>query len=195
MSTPAIADRQLLEWVTFTVVLTLSHVSLMLSGDSGDFNSDWYRRLRKRVAGVPPSWMFGIAWTIVSLLITFSAFNVFIEWEHALDAIGSTDSADVYHATWVLYLVLSVLLAAWTPLFAARYLGAALGLVLLIDTVAIALLVLFILAEFTASIVMFAVAMVWLIYATYLSGAFYAKSAAAVAGTAGAAVLGRSARP
>lgn len=114
-----------LRWALFTVptVVVLGFLSGKLA-NSG-YGNRWFDALEKP-ALMPPGWAFGLAWTILYILMAL-AFAIVL---HARGAKGRG-------AAIALFLIQLLMNLAWSPLFfRAHQVGSALGLILALVVVA-----------------------------------------------------------
>ncbi|MFC3442397.1 TspO/MBR family protein [Sphingobium rhizovicinum] len=114
-----------LRWALFTVptVVALGFLSGKLA-NSG-YGNRWFDALEKP-ALMPPGWAFGLAWTILYILMAL-AFAIVL---HARGAKGRG-------AAIALFLIQLLMNLAWSPLFfRAHQVGSALGLILALVVVA-----------------------------------------------------------
>lgn len=153
MATAPLNALALVAWIAFT------YFPLGFSGNH------WrtYQKIRHRVWGTPPGWVFGLVWFVLYMLMSLA---IWFFWR-------DTRVNGVWDAAWIIYVVNVFLNKIWTPIFFnARLMGlAALDAVLVLLT-AIAVLVLFAVNGRWVSFVLYISYVVWLFYAVYLSIAF-----------------------
>lgn len=132
------------------ILLTLS-----ISFLSMDKIDDWYLNLNKSSLS-PPGYMFGIAWTILYILMSTS---VWIIWEKEKKITLPI----------ILYIIQLILNLAWSPVFFKyRQINVALFLLLFIWMLVFTIIVLFYSINKTASLLLMPY-LIWLSFAFYLN--------------------------
>ncbi|ATI78937.1 TspO/MBR family protein [Sphingobium yanoikuyae] len=146
-----------LRWALVTVpaIVFLGFLSGRLA-NSG-FGNRWFSSLNLP-ALMPPGWAFGVAWTILYILMAL-AFAIVL---HARGARGRG-------AAVALFLVQLALNLAWSPLFfRAHQVGAALGLILVLALlVALTTTLFWRIRPFAGALML--PYLVWLVFASYLN--------------------------
>ncbi len=147
----------------FALVSLISLAITLLVATTGSlFRPDaWYARLQKP-KGTPPSWVFPVVWTLLYILMAFSAALIYLHPASPLRLVG-------------LFLYAAQLLsnAAWSWLFFGRHrvLWALLDLVLLMGLVLACLIVFALIRPLAAWLLL--PYLLWLCVALYLNAATY----------------------
>lgn len=122
---------------------------------------DWYKQRKDQIMGAPPGWLFGVAWSIIYILIIAAAVTFF-------------GNSDQFVAAFVLYLINLVLNKSWAPLFFdAGALGLAAWVVVGMIGTQIAILVLMGIEEAWTSFGLYIPYLLWCVYALYLNVEFW----------------------
>ena len=123
--------------------------------------SQWFDNLR-RPRGSPPSWVVGVVWPILYILITIS---VIVGWRHRAQV-----SLLRQNITWVLFALQLALNLLWSPIFfRLRRPRVALGIAVALWSVSLATMVmLFFLSPWSCGL--------WLPYQLWLSLALYVNA-------------------
>ncbi len=155
------------ENINIAAIILFPLITLILGSSGGILTAKqipkWYASL-KRPSFIPPNWVFGPAWTILYLMIGFSAYFVF--------QVNNEFSSE-HTAAWVFFFIQFILNLLWTPIFFYfhKLLLAAIEIVLL----DIAVLVTIILFHDIAPIAGYFLIpyMCWISFATYMSWGFW----------------------
>ena len=160
-----------LDWIAFIAFIGLWFVQTafdtntwaMASGARNE-NRAWYERGRQYVGGAPPSWLFGLVW---SLLYALNGLAGFFFWK---DASSGPITGSQYDTVLVLYLVNWLLQKLWSPVFFTyRRVLLALIIMFLVLGTAVTTLVLFGLYGQWTAFGLYVPYALWLLYALYLN--------------------------
>lgn len=156
IASPSQLRMALLRWALFTVplVLFLGIASGRLSGSG--YGNPWFDALAK--PGImPPAWVFGLAWTILYVLMGVSLAIIL----HARRARGRKWAI-------ILFVIQLALNLAWAPLFfAAHQVSAAFWLTVALVTLAAVMTMLFARIRPSAGLLMLPY-VAWLVFAALL---------------------------
>jgi len=129
-------------------------------------NTEWFRELTKP-ALYPPSWAFGVAWT---LLFTLLGIALFLVWR------AGTDDRRVRVAIG-LFAVQMAFNVAWTPVFfGLEALRPALGVIAILAVLIVATIVAFDRVDRRAAALLVPY-LAWVLFATYLNYQFWRLNA------------------
>ena len=129
-------------------------------------NTEWFRELTKP-ALYPPSWAFGVAWT---LLFTLLGIALFLVWR------AGTDDRRVRVAIG-LFAVQMAFNVAWTPVFfGLEALRPALGVIAILAVLVVATVVAFDRVDRRAAALLVPY-LAWVLFATYLNYGFWRLNA------------------
>jgi translocator protein len=155
--TPATQRGALLRWALICVpgVLLLGLLSGYLSGSSGE--NPWFAALEKPEL-YPPAATFGIAWTILYILLGL-----------ALAIVGAAPDTPARRSALTAFAVQLALNLAWSPVFfGAHQITAALIVILALDVAVILTLVLFWRVSRLAAVLLLPY-LAWILFATVLN--------------------------
>lgn len=129
--------------------------------------SDWYKRTAKRVTGLPPWWLFPVAWTVLYVLIITSLYMLYRQvnqsglFGEAIDAITLLAVGNL------------VLNKLWSPVFfQLQQPLAAFAICVAIEASAIGVLVFMWLNNYTTQFWIYLPYPIWCLYALYLNAAW-----------------------
>lgn len=123
-----------------------------------------YRRFSRKITGSPPSWVFGVVWPILFLLL---GLGTWLAWRSTDFAIESKNDYKVFFVFVGLH---ALFLKLWTPVFTGA-LNFSLGAVIIFLAIATnAVMLFFVVREkLWITVGFYAVELVWILYAFYLN--------------------------
>ncbi|WP_284125925.1 TspO/MBR family protein [Parerythrobacter aestuarii] len=149
-----------IRWALFAVPAVLLAAFLVQQFTPGGPGNYWYDSLEKPAIN-PPSYLFGIVWPILYVLMGIALALVLSAW----GAKGRT-------AAIVLFVVQFVVNLAWSPVyFSLQQIDWALGLIVVLDVLVIATIVLFWRVRMLAGILLLPY-LAWILFATVLNFQF-----------------------
>ncbi|MCB2047210.1 MAG: tryptophan-rich sensory protein [Novosphingobium sp.] len=146
-----------IRWSLFLVpsIILLGVLSAQFSGSGVE--SAWFSAL-EMPAIYPPSWLFGVAWTVLYALMGF-----------ALAVIAAAKGARGRGAAVLMFVVQLVLNLAWSPMFFALHqITGALALIIVLDVAVLITIVLFWKVRRSAALLMLPY-LAWILFATFLT--------------------------
>ncbi len=136
------------------IILILTIIIVLLSALLNDVKSEWFFSLTKPMY-YPPGWVFGVAWSILYTAILIGA------------TLAYKDNIDVIMP----YAVLLILTLLWIIVF-TRFHSLLGGFIVLLLTLIASVYMINLVKNNTVSLLCFGALTLWVMFATYLNGAY-----------------------